>query len=86
MLIFKVGCYLIAYVEPAVGSSIRMADCQAECNSSLKTSLVVLYLRTFLRLSLIMPNTRCTSSSVSLEKSVPLGEELTDEDIGVLNR
>ncbi|RRF98125.1 MAG: hypothetical protein DUD39_11275 [Coriobacteriaceae bacterium] len=24
MLIFKVGCYLIAYVEPAVGSSIRI--------------------------------------------------------------
>lgn len=61
------------------------ADCQAECNISLKTSLAVLYFRTFLGLSQISSTACCTSSSVTLLKSVPLGEELPQEPVGVLN-
>ncbi|RRG00019.1 MAG: hypothetical protein DUD39_01190 [Coriobacteriaceae bacterium] len=52
------------------------ADCQAECNISLKTSLAVLYFRTFLALSQISSTVCCTSSFVTFPKSVPLGEEL----------
>jgi hypothetical protein len=51
------------------------ADCQAECNISLKTSLAVLYFRTFLTLSQISSTACCTSSFVTLLKSLPLGEE-----------
>ena len=61
------------------------ADCQAECNISLKTSLTVLYFRTFLGLSQISSTTCCTSSFVTLPKSLPLGEELAQEPVGVLN-
>ena len=52
------------------------ADCQAECNISLKTSLAVLCFRTFLALSQISSTACCTSSSVTFLKSLPLGEEL----------
>lgn len=51
-----------------------LADCQAECNISRQTSLAVLNPSTFLGLSLIFSNTSCTSSSVTLEKSVPFGK------------
>ncbi|RRF97648.1 MAG: hypothetical protein DUD39_13820 [Coriobacteriaceae bacterium] len=52
---------------------------------SLKTSLVVLYFRTFLALSQISSTACCTSSFVTLLKSLPLGEELAQEPVGVLN-
>ena len=55
---------------------ILMADCHSECNISLKTSLTVLYPRTFLGLSQISSTACCTSSFVTLLKSLPLGEEL----------
>ena len=61
------------------------ADCQAEYNISLKTSLAVLYFKTFLALLLIRVTACCTSSFVILPKSVPLGEELSQEPVGVLN-
>ncbi|RRF98862.1 MAG: hypothetical protein DUD39_07320 [Coriobacteriaceae bacterium] len=61
------------------------ADCQAECNISLKTSLAVLYFRTFLGLSQISSTVCRISSSVTLLKSLPLGEELSQEPVGVLN-
>ena len=61
------------------------ADCQAECNISLKTSLAVLYFRTFLGLSQISSTACCTSSFVTFLKSLPLGEELAQEPVGVLN-
>ena len=61
------------------------ADCQAECNISLKTSLAVLYPRTFLALSQISSTACRTSSFVTFPKSVPLGEELSQEPVGVLN-
>ena len=62
------------------------ADCQAECNISLKTSLAVLYPRTFLLGLSQISSTACwTSSFVTLLKSVPLREELPQEPIGVLN-
>ena len=61
------------------------ADCQAECNISLKTSLAVLYFRTFLALSQISSTACCTSSFVTLLKPLPLGEELSQEPVGVLN-
>ncbi|RRF99245.1 MAG: hypothetical protein DUD39_05435 [Coriobacteriaceae bacterium] len=63
----------------------KVADCQAECNISLKTSLAVLYFRTFLGLSLISSTACCTSSFVTLLKSLPLGEELPQDPVGVLN-
>ncbi|RRF98296.1 MAG: hypothetical protein DUD39_10475, partial [Coriobacteriaceae bacterium] len=65
--------------------AFALADCQAECNISLKTSLAVLYFRTFLALSQISSTACCTSSFVTLLKSVPLGEELAQEPVGVLN-
>ena len=66
-------------------SIFRTADCQAECNISLKTSLAVLYPRTFLALSQISSTACCTSSFVTFSKSVLLGEELAQEPVGVLN-
>ena len=63
----------------------RATDCQAECNISLKTSLAVLYPRIFLALSQISSTVCCTSSFVTFPKSVPLGEELIQEPVGVLN-
>ena len=56
--------------------AFALADCQAECNISLKTPLAVLYFRTFLSLSQISSTACCTSSFVTLLKSLPLGEEL----------
>ena len=47
------------------------ADCQTERTIFLKTSLAVLYFRTFLALSQISSTACCTSSSVTLPKSVP---------------
>ena len=52
---------------------------------SLKTSLAVLYFRTFLGLSQISSTACCTSSFVTLPKSLPLREELSQEPVGVLN-
>ena len=78
-------------VEAAIGTPhpqggrFKAADCQAECNISLKTSLAVLYFRTFLARSQISSTTCCTSSFVTFLKSLPLGEELAQEPIGVLN-
>jgi hypothetical protein len=47
--------------------------------------LAVLYFRTFLALSQISSTACCTSSFVTLPKSLPLGEELSQEPVGVLN-
>ena len=66
-------------------SFFATSDCQAECNISLKTSLAVLYFRTFLGLSQISSTACRTSSSVTFLKSLPLGEELAQEPVGVLN-
>ena len=73
------------YPHTQISHLLRAADCQAECNISLKTSLAVLYFRTFLGLSLIRVTACCTSSFVTLPKSLPLGEELAQEPVGVLN-
>jgi len=81
---------LIAYLCALLPSGFSVlgfkpADCQAECNISLKTSLAVLYFRTFLGLSQISFTACCTSSFVTLPKSVPLGEELPQEPVSVLH-